>query len=448
MATPTDAQLDQIADVIFVMRDRKTTPLPKPVTSTGSPAAAKLSAALDWIGTDPDLGAAGIGVIDFTADAMHPLVWMHNGDLPFRIGSASKIAMMLAAVQLRLDVRKILDLHIVSTPAEFDALFSNRKLWSRSKSPRSEMLQIADPAAAPQISKIFDFTKHPVDFFGPDPKQANLPAHKTAITSRLTATGGELTWEMASTFAFSERFWLTGSLSDNVAATACVAEIGVPYIKAVLRSYGLADLAHGMSLYPTSGYAPYPDRRRPPPPSPPRPLTGVDPIKVNDWWRDGAGGFTDNRSWVPGSAAALAAFMTALMTDAFADAGGLVAGLDACQDIRANLADGGAHAIFSFLINGVDPLHTLGGISGTPATRVTRQINKIGILKKSDGAKSPLVAEFAYVETLQNPAPAPPHRSVMKYAVVAVGLISDAALGASQKSEALGIAVHNALLTL
>jgi len=441
MATLTDAQLDQIADVIFVMRDRKTTRLPKPATSSGSAAATKFSAALDWIGTDPDLKDAGIGVIDFTADIKHPLVWMHNADLPFRIGSASKIAMMLAAVQLRLDVRRILKLRIISTPAEFDALFSNPKLWARSKNPRREMLEIAHPAAAPQISKIFDFTKDPVNFFGPDPKQANKPDHKTAITSRLAATGGELTWNQASSFAFSERFWLTGSLSDNVAATACVAEIGVPYIKAVLRSYGLADMEHGMHLYPTSGYAPYPDRHRPPPPSPPRPLTGVDPIEVRDWWRDGAGGFTDNKSWVPGSAAALAAFMIALMTDAFVDAGGLVVGMDACEDIRANLADGDPdHSIASFLIEG--------GIRAVPATHITRQLNKIGILKKSDGAKVPLLAEFAYVETQQNPTPPPPSRSVMKYAVVVTGLLSDAARNAAQKSMILGAAVHNALLTL
>src|SRR5262245_46479886 len=118
MATPSDAQLTQIAQHILVMRDRATTRLPKP-TTTG-PAA--FTTALDPIGTQDDFKDAGIGVIDFTVDPKHPNIWLHNPDKAFRIGSASKIAMMLAAVQLRLDVRRIHELNIISTAADFDAL--------------------------------------------------------------------------------------------------------------------------------------------------------------------------------------------------------------------------------------------------------------------------------------------------------------------------------------
>jgi len=91
-------------------------------------------------------------------------------------------------------------------------------------------------------------------------------------------------------------------------------------------------------------------------------------------------------------------------------------------------------------------------VKSVPHTTVMRQINKIGILKRSDGAKAPLVCEFVYVETKQVPAPPPPQREVMKYAVIAVGLIDDtstpAGHNAAVKSSALGAAVHKALLTL
>jgi hypothetical protein len=79
--------------------------LPKP-TTTGSPT---FKAALDPVGAQPDFATVGIGVIDFTDDPQHPSVWLSNphpdkpnADRPYRIGSASKIAVILAAVQLRL----------------------------------------------------------------------------------------------------------------------------------------------------------------------------------------------------------------------------------------------------------------------------------------------------------------------------------------------------------
>ena len=115
-----------------------------------------------------------------------------------------------------------------------------------------------------------------------------------------------------------------------------------------------------------------------------------------------------------------------------------------CDTLRNNLADGGPHSIESFLADD--------GVTSVPHTTITRQINKIGILKKSDGAKSPLICEFVYLETKQVPAPPPPRREVMKYAVVAVGLIDDtttpAGHNAAEKSSSLGAAVHKALLTL
>jgi hypothetical protein len=451
MAKLSDAQLAQIAEKIFVMGDPATRALPKPTTTGPGPTAFK--SALNPIGTGADFADAGIGVIDFTRSTLSPDVWLHNEDKAYRIGSASKIAMMLAAVQLRLEVRRILDLSIISTANEFDQLFRNPKLWKKAKTkpPERWIREIADPSGAPLISKIFDFTKSPVDFIGPDPdsriKADGTPdlVEQQAIVDKLPASTGEVSWAKWTDFTFSELLWLAGCISDNVAATACVSEIGTPYIRAVQRCYGLADTAHGMHLFASHGYDPIPPPKKPsdPGPQPPRRLQTPEPIHVEDFWRAPSGAFTGQMSWVPGSAAALTAYMVALMTDKFAGPGAdPVAGLVTCRTIRNNLADAGPNAIISFLVDGVESV---------PNTTVSRQINKIGILKVRDGARSPLICEFVYVETKQVPAPPPPRRGVMKYGVVVVGLIDDTSAAghtAAEKSVALGKAVHEALLTL
>lgn len=435
MATLTDTQLASIADEIFIMGDRKTTRLPKPA-NTGPTA---FTTALDAIAGDARFKDAGIGVIDFTKFPVSPArVWLNKdkSDEPFRIGSASKIAILLAAVQLRLDVRRIRDLNIVTTPDEFDALFANRKLWKKAKAPQTEMQQIAD--APPQISEIFDFSKSPIDFNGPDPDAQIDSAHRTPIFNKLPADR-ELTWDLRPLFPFSERLWLTGSLSDNVAATSCASEIGTPYMKAVQRAYGLADPAHGMHLLSSGLYASVPRKTTPPAPPPPRQFAHIEPIRVNDaFFAASSKTFSDHMSWVPGSAAALTAFMLAMIGDIFADASVLAGGQAACTTIRNNLADKVGPSISSFMADAI------GGV-----TTVTRQLNKIGILKRSDGAENPLLCEFLYLETKESHTAAHPDK-VMKYAVIAVALVSTpgAGNGAVEKSQALGVAIHNALLAL
>jgi len=74
---PSDAQLQTIADSLFLLKRPKPGKLAKPVNTTG---ANSLTAALDPIGSDPQYKDTGIGVIDFTADADNPKIWIHNGD--------------------------------------------------------------------------------------------------------------------------------------------------------------------------------------------------------------------------------------------------------------------------------------------------------------------------------------------------------------------------------
>jgi len=435
MATPTDAQLKSIADRIFIMGDRKTTRLAKPA-NTGPDAFTK---AFDAIAADARFKDAGIGVIDFRKFPADPAsVWLSkNADQPFRIGSASKIAVLLAAVQLRLDVRRILDLKIISTAAEFDALYANRKLWTKAKAPQSEMQEIPD--SPPLISEIFDFTKKPVDFGGPDPDKQTDSAHRMAIVNKLPADH-ELVWDLTPLFPFSERLWLMGSLSDNVAATSCASEIGTPYIKAVQRAYGLADRTRGMHLLASGVYTTIPTRTTPPSPPPPRQLAHVETIPVTDaFGKPLTGPFTDHRSWVPGSATALTAYMLALIGDKLVeDPSVLIGGAVGCTTIRNNFADNIGPSVRSFMADAV------AGI-----TTIKKQINKIGILKREDGAESPLLCEFVYLETKESHTAAHPDKE-LKYAMIVVGLISTsgAGNGAVAKGQALAIAIHNALLAL
>jgi hypothetical protein len=440
MATPSDAQLDRIAQVIFAAGDRSqrvARPLP-----SGSVA---FKAALDPLATT--FANAGLAVIDFTRDPASPDVWLHNEDKAFRIGSASKIGMMLAAVQLRHDVRRILDLspQIITQPDEFDEVFRNPDLWAKAKGPPLEMQEIAGADNAPLVSKILDFDKAPIDFAGPDPDQQTTNANRQKVLDKL-APGHALTWKTHPALSFSERLWLAGNVSDNVAATSCVSDLGVPYIKAVQRAYGLADHPDGgMHLLASGPYTTIPKSTAPPAPPPPRQLTHVEPIPVEDLLFDPkTGGFTDKKSSVPGSAAALAAYMIALMTNGFTDPGSAQA-LAASRTIKNNLADKFFPSIASFLVDGPKG-DGLDGISSI--TNVNRLINKIGILKRIDGVKNPLVCEFVYIETEEPVASPAPARNKMQYAVIATAITPSASLRAAQRSAALGIAVHKALLTL
>jgi hypothetical protein len=436
MTTLTSAQLDKLAENIFIMGERSKTRLPQPVTRGSS----AFITALDPIASNADLKDAGIGVIDFTATPADPDVWLNNENKIFRIGSASKIAMMLAAVQLRLDVRTILGLtpKIISTAAEFDAVFADSALWRRRKAPRGELSEIAGAANAPQISKIFDFTKTPIDFAGPKADDQHLTANRDKAFDKL-APSHELDWTTDPPLSFSDRLWLTGYQSDNVAATTCVSEIGVSYVKAVQRAYGLSNHPSGGMHLLGLLYANIPAKNPPPAPPPPRRLTNIERLDVEDRWLSDLGPpkqFDDKRSWVAGSAAALTAYMIALVNNKLGNAA-------ACTTILNNLADGKGHAIQSFLVG--DSSHGIAKVA-----KVNSQLNKIGILKVSDGAKTPLLCEFVLVETEEKTAPPAGHRNKMKYAVIVTGLLATEPAGgtAVKASQLLGELVHKALITL
>jgi hypothetical protein len=142
---------------------------------------------------------------------------------------------------------------------------------------------------------------------------------------------------------------------------------------------------------------------------------------------------------VPGSATALTAYMLALIGDKLVeDPSVLIGGAVGCTTIRNNFADNIGPSVRSFMADAV------AGI-----TTIKKQINKIGILKREDGAESPLLCEFVYLETKESHTAAHPDKE-LKYAMIVVGLISTsgAGNGAVAKGQALAIAIHNALLAL
>jgi Beta-lactamase enzyme family len=377
----SSAQLQKIADVVFLLRTPQPVPLPKPVNTD----AAFTERFEDDVGGNPEFANVGIGVIDFTADVQNPNIWLHNGDEAWPIWSTCKICILLAAVQLRDDVRKAAATGVATTPQDFDDGFKN--VWKLSKSPTIAAIR----KVPPRISTLFDLDPNPdlIDFAG-----GATDLDPDDIISRLPADG-ELTWKISANFTFHERLWLAGANSDNVAAGACISEIGLPYIQSVMTAYGLFDRHRGMRLLLQGFYgwkglkalAPNFPKVTSAANSPQyRPIPPVSTQLVHDPLTGKPDAF---RSDLGGSASAMTAYMVALMQDKLVDE-------EACDSIRSYLADGSPQTTTSFVSEGVKL-----------RTPIVLQHTKVGFVGDSD-------ADFAYMET-----PAPKR---FNFAIVTAGL--------------------------
>ena len=427
----TAAQLAQIRDKLFVVQSKTALTLPSnSVDSHGNDVATV--AALDAMMTDlltrsPDkFDGLGVGVADFSADPKSPITWLHEGAKAWRVGSVAKICVLLAAVQLRDDVQLVKDVTGLSDPKAYDALFADPNLWA-AKDPwdtdvvwrcqdlgkRSGRDSSADHC--PRPSTIFDFSKDPIDFRGP---AITTPDAKKAVAVKAGWAGPskplpkELTWTTVSNFDFSELLWLMGDASDNVAATACISEVGVAYLKAVQQAYGLFVPGTGAQLFLTAGYdslhqvkvhggggANY------------RPLQDGQRLRVTDALRvprsanvDDDSKYTDQLSNQSGTAAALLTYMVALKQNALVAfrndaAHGVDRGQTACDTIRLNLSSG-RPSDNGDAFPGTQSYLAM-GLQAVAGTTLTKQLTKIGLLNDDlDGEKPPgLSAEFAYFET-------------------------------------------------
>jgi hypothetical protein len=349
--------------------------LPRPANTDDITAVTHLAARMSGIAADSRFAGVGIGVIEF--DGLITRVWMQNESLAFRLASTAKLAILLAAMQLREDVRELVRLHPDQTPAQLSATMAG--LFAASTEPDFRRIG----RHPPRIATIFDLEAATPDFRGKGDAR----------------THSHLTWAQATNVSFWERMTMAGALSDNLAASSLISQIGLPYLKAVQRRMGLYAPARGMCLFLSYGYAGVEDGHRelPAPDAPNfRPLTtkpGTNPetqpvvdilVKINSTTKKPYSSATTTQG---GSAAALTAFMLGLVQETLVSA-------EASRDIQAHLTKRAGFTNACLTFDGVER-----------HTPVTRGFAKVGILL---GA---IRAEFAYVEA-----------GGKKFALVATGL--------------------------
>jgi Beta-lactamase enzyme family len=438
----TAAQLAKIREKLFLVQTGTQLALPSNSPGSGGnddPMVAALDQMMTLLVTkSPDkFSDLGVGVVDFTSDLMHPKVWLNNEKKPWRIASTGKISVLLSAVQLRDDVRLVKEVTGLTDPTEYDRLFANSDLWAPTNwvhlstfLQNNEITSRLKPKSAPtkhcpRPSSIFDLTKDPVDFRGP---LIADPAAKATVAKKLGWKPGhampDLTWPQVTKFDFSELLWLMGDNSDNVAATACISEIGVAYMKAVQRAYGLFDPDNGAHLLLANGYETVPVR-----PSYKihgagaslRPLIDTEHHDVTDALRppkaaDVPKNYTDQKSTQPGSARALVAYLIALMQNKLVSSRNIPGhdnGALACETIRQNLCSGTEKengGVFPGIGSGL--VWEIAQIA-----TVTKQLSKVGLLRFKEGEPElGLSCEFVYVETEQ-----PSSHKKLKYGVILTG---------------------------
>lgn len=329
--------------------------LPRPTNTDDTSSAGNLAKRMEGIAADPRFAGVGIGVIEF--DGPTTRVWMQNESLAFRLASTAKLAILLAAMQLREDVRELVRRYPDRTPAELSVTMAG--LFAASTEPDFQRIG----RFPPRIDTIFDLEATPPDFRG----KGDALAHS------------HLTWAEAANVSFWERMTMAGAISDNLAASSLISQIGEPYLKAVQRRMGLYAPSKGMRMFLSSGYegvkSGYPELPTPGAPTfrllnVPETQTVIDVIKRTDPKTKKE--YDDPKTTQGGSAAALTAFMLGLVQETLVSA-------EASRDIRAHLTP----PSFS------NACLTFDGVKRH--TPVTGGFAKVGIL----GA---IRAEFAYVE--------------------------------------------------
>jgi hypothetical protein len=245
-------------------------------------------------------------------------------------------------------------------------------------------------------------------------------------------------------FAFSELLWMAAAKSDDLAADCCISEIGVPYIKAVLRKFGLfkEEEKKGMRFLLSEGFDAKFDGA----------ASGIAVNKGKQHYRPvgnfrEANNVTDKmarigfRSNQSGSTAAMVAYMIALIGDHLPDGPGSTL-------IKKNLSNGKPPTLGSYVANGFKngiPAAGGGGTGGVnDIATINQQFDKTGILNVKSGELNPdgsaggfLVTEFVFLDTKETADTT----KTMQYAVVALGMQTDVFAN-------LGQPIHQALLKL
>lgn len=185
------------------------------------------------------------------AGATPPMLVGQGLDDMICIASMSKLGLLYAAFQLKEDVETIVTFADLGTEATDEnvqaAINAVPPVFRAAQDP--DLAKIGrTPSLLPVLERIFDFKsflklsdadkRGGLKFIGGDPDPANR-------------TGNEDEW------SFDYRLKQALTHSNNDAATSLIADIGLPYIKALLKRSGLADISgvgKGLWLATTFGY--------------------------------------------------------------------------------------------------------------------------------------------------------------------------------------------------
>jgi len=218
------------------------------------------------------VGPLDVALIDFSG--ARPLIAMSSQpDHTTLIASLAKLAILYAAFQVRQDVRDVLrkNAGIRSATALKAKL---REFWAGTSSPH-RLKEIARRPDVGRIEYILDLSElsqpqpNPdrIDFLGIaycglDQLQTDFSVDANTLGAMRKLDGfphslnSAGNWRNMGRLTFAERLWMTIAWSDNVAASTCIWDIGLPYIQALMYESGLFDGSHG--LYLTRNFIPSP----------------------------------------------------------------------------------------------------------------------------------------------------------------------------------------------
>ena len=261
-------------------------------------------------GAIPDPGP--VAVVDLT-DFVAPPAYAHSlGDKAVCVASIAKIAAMLAAYQLRADLRTFAGTFPVGDPDELFAAAADAWGITGTRAPRLAEIFFANGKSGSWVINFKTYNASPKVL---DDLHTALDAHNPPTPDALA---------QLRKLAFADWMSLMIAWSDNAAATACIRQLGSECIIRVAQDLGLYDCGISGGLWLGGEYAD----------------VGSDFGPSVEVWPDPISGSTQ-----ASTALALAGFLTMLARDQLVD-------YKACSEMRAQLTRWGKVSVMTALAVG------------------------------------------------------------------------------------------------
>jgi hypothetical protein len=195
----------------------------------------------------------GAAVLDPTLAAKPVLVGL-DVDRMLMVASIAKLAVLFAAHQLRADCEVILGTAGIADSGDADeraTAAAAAVVAAFAASNDSELQAIAkSPTNMPILDRIFDLT----GFLAPGSRSRRTLEFSDIKSGTSGAEDDK---------SFSDRLFDTINASDDDGAASCIADVGLPYIQALLTRSGLADVsAPKKGLWLASSYGSWPRRKK------------------------------------------------------------------------------------------------------------------------------------------------------------------------------------------